>query len=97
MANNSNVEQTDFDDGMRPLTPEERTRLRELLAQQPTAEERASLRELLAHQENIIEAGNIVAHSTWFGMMFFKTITFITAIIAFVGAILTIKTWGVWK
>jgi hypothetical protein len=76
------TEQTDDDDdGMRPLTPDERKALRKLIQQEVA----------------ILEAANLITHSSWFGKVVFRVITFATAIVAFVGALLTVKTWAGWK
>ena len=75
------MDQTDTEDEARPLSPDERK----------------ALRRLIQNEDAILEAGNIVSHGTWLGKMLFRILTFVTAIVAFVGAMITVKTWAGWK
>jgi hypothetical protein len=87
-------EQTDEDEGLRPLSPEERIFVRHLrpILDDPDQVER--LKRLLQREPSITQVSENFDHLSWGGRILFRTAIWLSGIVGGVVAYQTVKTWA---
>ena len=87
------AEQTDKDESLRPLSPEERKFLRQLRPILEDKDQFNRLKRLLEHEPSISKVSENFDHLSWGGRLFFRAAIWLSGIVAGVVAYQTIKTW----
>lgn len=90
-------EQTDEDEGLRPLSPEERVFVRTMRPILSDPERIKMLERLLQNEPHITEAAQNYAHLSWGGKLLFRTAIWLSGIVGGVIAYQTLTKWTGFK
>jgi hypothetical protein len=88
-------EHTDQDDGLRPLSPEERIFVRHLRPLLDDPEQVERLKRLLQQEPNILQVSESFGHLSWGGKAVFRVVVGLTGLIIGVAAAgQALKSWA---